>query len=59
VCVKRKFEELLAGLPDTIVGRKIIAGFVMSRTKWTECGEENEWIVVSVSSGESISVLVG
>nr|CAB3220007.1 double-stranded RNA-specific adenosine deaminase-like [Phallusia mammillata] len=49
--VKQKFDELLSLLPDTIVGRKIIAGFVMLTIATQEWGEERKWTVISVSSG--------
>ena len=49
--VNKKFHSLLADLPDTVVGRKILAGFVMSQTVKAELGEETQWMVISIGSG--------
>jgi len=50
--VNKKFHSLLADLPDTVVGRKILAGFVMSQTTESESGEETQWTVISIGSGK-------
>ncbi|CAK8675624.1 unnamed protein product [Clavelina lepadiformis] len=51
ILVNQKFQELCSDLPDVIVGRKILAGFVMERSVHTEAGEERQWSVVSIGSG--------
>ena len=54
--VSQKFDELSAQLPDLITGRKIIAGFVMSRK--LKSGEMT-FQVVSIGSGEIFLFSVG
>ena len=49
--VNDRFQALLSELPDTVMGRKILAGFVMSQAMQTELGEETQWTVVSIGSG--------
>ena len=52
ILVNQKFQELCSDLPDVIVGRKILAGFVMEQSVHTEAGEERQWSVVSIGSGK-------